>query len=187
MTGDDFLVLDVDTEEFAYALRDVAVAGAVETVATYAVLLIVLVGEGIEVGFRRHGLVERGVEDCHLRGRGHKGGYGVDAGHVGGVVEGCDVVALFDHVLHLVVDKHAFAELLCSVDHAVTDGVDFLVVLDAAFDGVGEDVEDCLNSAVVVDEAEFEDGFRAVFFLVFEEAVGETDFLNTAFGEDSVV
>ena len=55
-----------------------------------------------------------------------------------------DVIALLDHVLDLVGDEHALAELLGTVHHAVAYGVDFVIAADAAFYGVGEEVEDSL-------------------------------------------
>ena len=67
---------------------DVAVAGAVEAVAADVVLLIVLVGDGVDVGLGGHGHMEGGVEHGHLGRLGHDLLAGLDAHEIGGVVEG---------------------------------------------------------------------------------------------------
>ncbi len=67
--------------------------------------------------------MEGGVEHSDLRYIGHKGRDGLDAGDVGRIVERCQIVAVFHLLDNLVGDQHAFAEFLCSVDNAVTNGV----------------------------------------------------------------
>ena len=71
------------------ALGHIAVGGTVEAVAADLVLLIVLIGQGVDIGLGRHRLVEGGVKHSHL---GHVGTHhvhaGLDAGDVGGVVQG---------------------------------------------------------------------------------------------------
>ena len=93
-------------------------------------------------------------------------------------------VALAHLVLDVLGDEHALAELLAAVDQTVTDSVDLLIVADAAFFGVGETREDSLDGALVVDVAQLQDSLRAVAFLIFDEAVFQADFLDTALGEN---
>ena len=186
VAGDDFPVADVDAEDFADALADVAVAGAVEAVAAHVVLGVILVGQGIEEAACGHGLVEGGVEDAHLGHAGEQGLHGVDAGDVGGVVEGSQVVALLDHLLDFGGDEDALAELLAAVDDAVAYGLDFGVGGDAAYLGVGEDVEDGLDGALVVGLAEFAHLLGAVFELELDEGAVDADFLDAALGEDNL-
>ena len=73
-----------------------------EAVATDAVLLVKLIGNGIHESLGRHGLVEGGVEDAHLGQTGHKLLDGVDALQVGGVVQGSQVRALLEGLEYLV-------------------------------------------------------------------------------------
>ena len=61
-------------------------AGSMEAVATHAVLLVELIGEGIHVGVVGHGLMEGGVEDAHLRQVGQQCLDGIDALDISGVV-----------------------------------------------------------------------------------------------------
>ncbi len=75
------------------------------------------------------------------------------------------------------------AELLAAVYHAVAHGVDLVIALDAALDGIGEQVEDGLDGCEVVDVAELVDGLAAVGRLVLEETVGKADLFDAAFGE----
>ena len=67
VTGDKTIVVGVKPEDLAGAAADVAVAGAVEAVATDLVLVVEAARDGVHVGLRRHRLVEGGVEDHHLR------------------------------------------------------------------------------------------------------------------------
>ena len=127
--------------------------------------------------------MERGVEYAYLRHIGHECCDGFDTGHVGRIVEGSEVVALADHVLHFVGDYHALGELLGAVYHAMAYGINLVIALDAAFVGIGEHVEDGLDRTLVVGESEFENGFGSVLAFVFEEPVGKADLLNSAFGE----
>ncbi len=102
--------------------------------------------------------MERCVKHRYLRHRWHQGGDGVNAGHIGWIVEGSNVVALLDHILNLVSDEHTLAELLSSVHHAVTHSVDFIIALDATFHWIGENVKNSLNCSVVVHETKLENG-----------------------------
>ena len=67
--------------------------------------------------------------------------------------------------------------------HAVTHGVNLVIALDAALYGVCEQVEDSLYGCEMVDVAKVDNLFRAIGFLVFEESVGKTDFLDATLGK----
>ena len=98
-----------------------------EAVAAHLVLLVVLVGQGVGVGHRGHGLVEGGVEHGHLGHVGaHDGGAGLDAQDVGGVVQGGQGDARLHGGEHLPVDAYGVGEGLAAVDDAVAHCVDLL-------------------------------------------------------------
>ncbi len=61
--------------------------GAVEAVAAHAVLFVPLVGQRIDIGMFRHGLVEGGVEDGHMRHVGQDRLGRLDAGDIRRVVQ----------------------------------------------------------------------------------------------------
>ncbi len=130
--------------------------------------------------------MESGVKHTHLGHVGHKGRDGLDAGHVGGIVERGQVVALAYHVFDLVGDEHTLGKFLGAVYHAVTDGVDLGIRTDAALGRVGEDAQDSLDGTLMVGAAQLKDSLGAVGTLVFEETVGEADFLHTALGHGTV-
>ena len=184
VAGDHFCILGVYAEEAAHTLAHIAVAGAVESVAAHTVLGVVAVGYGVHERLGGHRLVEGGVEHAHLGHAGHDGLDGFDAYHVGGVVEGGDVVALTDFLFHGIVDEHAGAELLAAVYHAVAYGVDFVVGGYAAHLAVGKVCKDGLDGLAVVDEAQSDCFLAAVGLLVFEEAAGKPYFFHSAFGEN---
>ena len=66
MAGDKAVVVGVKPEDLAGTVADIAVAGAVEAVATDLVLIVEAARDGVHVGLRRHRLVEGGVKDHHL-------------------------------------------------------------------------------------------------------------------------
>ncbi len=73
------------------------------------------------------------------------------------------------------------------MNHTVTDCIDFIITLDATFYRISEDIEDSLDCAVVVHEVEFNHSLLAIFLLIFEDPVRETDFFNTTFSEHCIV
>ncbi len=107
VAGDDALLGRVDAQHFAHAAAHIAVARAVEAVAANAVFRIIFVGAGHTYMPWPAWSDGRPCRTLPPEARRHKGRYGVDARHVGGVVEGSYVVALADFVLHLVGDEYA--------------------------------------------------------------------------------
>ena len=98
-----------------------------EAVAADLILLVVLVGQGVGIGYRRHGLVEGGVKHGHLGHVGtHDGLAGLDAGDVSGVVEGGQGDALLQSGHHLVVNLYRAGEGLAAVHHPVAHRIDLL-------------------------------------------------------------
>ncbi len=53
-----------------------------ETVSSYFVFLVVIQRQTIEVSFRRHGLMESGIENSYLRNAGHQLGADIDTDQV---------------------------------------------------------------------------------------------------------
>ena len=86
MAGHHLRALGLDAQELTGTSTYIAVAGAVETIATDAVLLVQLIGDSIHKGLWRHGLMEGGVEYTHLRQTGHQLLHGVHTLQVSGVV-----------------------------------------------------------------------------------------------------
>ena len=117
-----------------------------EAVAADLVLLVVLIGQGVGIGHGGHGLVEGGVEHGHLGHVGaHDGGARLDAGDVGGVVQGGQGDALLQGGHHLVVDLHRGGEGLAAVDHPVAHRLDLLHGADYAVGGVHQGVQHGLD------------------------------------------
>ena len=186
VAGDDFLLLGVNAEELAHASRHIAVACAVESVATHAVFAIIFVGKCIHICLCRHCLVESSVEHCHLWHTGQHSRDGIDSCHIHGIVERSNAVALLDHCNHLVGDEHTLVELLSAMHHAVTHGINFAEALDATKLGTGENVENRLDCAVVVADVQLNDFLAAVGELKLDKSVGKTDFLHATLGEHLV-
>ena len=62
MADDNFGVVFVKSQELNGTFGNEAVGGSVETVSSYFVFLVVIQRQTIEVSFRRHGLMESGIE-----------------------------------------------------------------------------------------------------------------------------
>ena len=117
------------------ALGNILVRGAVEAVAADLVLLIVLIGNGIQC---RPWRAWSGGRRCRTRPPWGTSWpmtrlAGLDADDVGGVVERREGIALL-HCLHDLVgdDERSLAKLLAAVDHAVAHSVDLLHGADDA-------------------------------------------------------
>ena len=67
------------------------------------VLLIILVGQGVHVGLRLHGLMEGGVENDYLRDLGKDLLHSADTEDMGGVVERSVVTADSNFLHHALV------------------------------------------------------------------------------------
>lgn len=127
--------------------------------------------------------MEGSVEDANLWYVGEYGFDGLDAGHVGGIVEGCEVIALFYHVLDFVGDDYRRVEFLATVNESVAHGVNLVIRFDAADHGVGEGVEDGLYGLFVVSLSQLDSGFGAIGLFELEECIGETYFFDATLGK----
>ena len=94
--------LSGDTQELTGTGRHIAVAGAVEAIATNAVLLVQLVRNGIHECLGRHGLMEGGVKHTHLGQARHQFLHGIHALQVGGIMQRGQVRTLLKGLQHLI-------------------------------------------------------------------------------------
>ncbi len=95
MAGDDLQLFDGLAHQLCAAAGNfIAMRGAVEAVATDAVIFVVIIGNCIHVSLAGHGLVESGVEHCDHGNISHNVAAGVDADDVCGVMQGSEGSAL---------------------------------------------------------------------------------------------
>ena len=124
VAADYLKLLDGLAHQLGAAARDIAVAGAVETIAADTVVLVVVIGHCVGESLGRHGLMEGSVEHADLRHiLAHDLDAGVDAGDVRGVVQRREGGAVFKRLHDLVRDAHGGSELLAAVDDPVADSV----------------------------------------------------------------
>ena len=145
MAGDDLQLLDGLAQHGGGPGGNVAVRGAVEAVAADLILLIVLVGQSIDVALGGHGLMEGGVKHAHHGHTGHDLLAGADAGDVGRIVERGQGDALLQSSHDLVGNEHGGSEFLAAVHHAVTHSVDLGGTLDHAVLAGEQGVQHGLN------------------------------------------
>ena len=130
--------------------------------------------------------MEGGVEDADLgHVLAHDLDAGVDAGDVGGVVQGGEGGALLERGHDLVGYQHAARELLAAVDDAVADGVNLVHGAHDAVLGAGELVDDGGYGLGVAGQGDVlvEDGLIANKRGVLEVTV-DADALAQALGEE---
>ena len=100
-------------------------AGSVETVFADAVFFVVIIRNGIEIRFRRHGLVELRIEHRHIRNGLEDFLTGFDSHQVGGVVQRSEREAFADDVFHPRIDFHGHGDFFAAMQHAVPDRGNF--------------------------------------------------------------
>ena len=187
MASDDFRPFRFfDSEIVEHPFADVAVTGSMESVTAHSILLIEFIRSGIHIGIVRHGLMESGVEHSDLWYFWQECLDSVDTLDVGRVVERCEVVALGKILHHLIGDEYRLAETLTSVHHSVTDSIE---LVEVAHDGIFascEYLENELNSRCMLWNWFLELDFLSVKLDGYKR-VGQTDFLDTARGDDAVV
>jgi hypothetical protein len=126
VAGDDLQLAERALEYFGRLQRNVAVRGAVEAVAADAILLVKVVGQAVEVGVGRQGLVEGGVEDGDMRQVRELLHGLADAVHIDRVVQWRKNRKGFDIGDDRRRDDHCAGELAAAMDDAVADGGDVL-------------------------------------------------------------
>ena len=154
VAGDDGGVFEFLSEEFGGGEGHIVVAGSVEAVFADAVLFVVVIGDGIEVCFRGHGLVKLSVEDADVGDSGEVFFAGFDSGEVRGVVKRSEGEAFADDVLDFRRDFDRLGDFFAAVEDAVTDSGDFGEALDDADFRIDEHFADFGESFAVVCDME---------------------------------
>jgi hypothetical protein len=142
-----------------------------------------LVGEAVDVGLRRHRLVERGIEHRDVRDARQEAAGGRQSAEVVRVVERRQHHALLDHRLDLGRHQHRGRELLAAVHDAVADGLDLADALEHPVLGVHEDAEDALDGGAVLQDLRDLLVGLAALDVDGEARVREADLLDQAAGQ----
>ena len=179
MAGDDLLALGAASQELAYALRYIAVAGSVETVTAHAILLVQFVGKSVHIGIVGHCLMKSGIEHTHLGNVGQKCANSVHTLDVGRVVQGSQVVAGSECLHNLGGEDNGLVELLAAVHHAVTYSIQFLQAIEHSIVASGEHLENPLYTSGVLLDGALHLVLLAVQ-LYDDAAIWQTNLLNTA-------
>ena len=152
----------------------------VEPVAPDAVILVPLVGKGVDVRRFGHGLVEGGIEDGDLRHLRQEFLRGTDPGQVRRVVQRRKRRHLLDRLRYLLVDPDRPGELLPAVRDPVPHRADPAGVRDDPFLRIGERVENELQGPLVVRALGLQVPGVLAVDLVRQEGVAQDDPLDGA-------
>jgi hypothetical protein len=180
VASDDLCAFSLDAEIFAYALRHIAVACAVESVATDAILSVQIVWESIHVCIVRHSLMECSVEHTNLRNLRKEFLNGIDTLDVCRIMKRRKVVASSKSLHHLVCKEYALVELLATVNSAMTHSVKFVKTAKHSIFTFCEYLKDELHTLSVLWDWFVDLHLLAVSKLDFDERIRKTDFLNTS-------
>ena len=184
VAGDDLRLLEGLVQQLRHFAGHEPVRGAVRAVAADVVLLVHIPGNAVHVGLRRHGLVERGVEDEDLRLVGHDGEAALDAHDVRAGVKGSEVAAELELIENLVAQKDGLEEVGTAVHDTVADALDLVHVGDDAELGIGEVLDDDLGGHGVILHGDLDLVLLAVLSLAVLDAAVDADALADALGED---
>ncbi len=156
-------------------------AGSVEPVLPDTVFFIILIRDGVHERIIRHRLVERGIEDRNLWYTRQQLLAGEDPLEVSGIVQGCQLGALFYVALDIVVNQHRLFEVFASVRYTVTY---CLNLRDAFYDAMHR-VYQCIHNHVDTDGMVWyvQDHLIGILagWLVSEDAVCDADSFNQSF------
>ncbi|VAQ32310.1 Uncharacterised protein [Klebsiella pneumoniae] len=123
VAGDDVQLFHRLVEDLSGFLSHVEVAGAVRAVTTNAVLFVQAVRQGVEIGFFRHGLMERRIEYSHVFVFQVREGFQrfSDADQVCRVVQRCERRGVFNTLNYGLVDHHRAGVFFTAVYDTVAD------------------------------------------------------------------
>ena len=123
VAGDDVQLFHRLVQDLSGFLSHIEVAGAVRAVTTNAMLFVQAVRQGVEIGFFRHGLVERRIEYGHVFVFQMREGFQrfSDADQVCRVVQRCERRCVFNTLNHRLVDHHGAGVFFTAVYDTVAD------------------------------------------------------------------
>ena len=130
--------------------------------------------------------MESRVEHAHLWDVGQQGSHGIHALDVGRVVEGSQVVAGGKRLHHLRGEQHRLVELLATMHHAVTHGIQFVQMLQHGILTLGEHVENPLHTSSVLSDRLLHLVLLAIQFHG-DKRVWQTNLLDAATRDDRLV
>ncbi len=159
-------------------------AGAVKTVAAYAVFFVPLDRQRIHVGMFRHGLVKRGVENGNMRHVRQVGQAGFDPGNVRRIVQRRQVLYFLDGVEDLIVDHHRAGEFFAAVHDPVPDSGDVIHAVNDAGLFFNQGLQDQVDGDLMVRAfILFSVGFPAGDF-VNDKRIADRDSFNHPLGDN---
>ena len=130
--------------------RHILVRGSVGTVAAHAVFRIILVGQGVHICLRLHGLMECRIEGDDLR---HVRKHMRDRMYteqVGGIVQGREIAADLYLLQHVVVDERTSREEVRTLYDTVSYGLDIVEASEHTVPGINEGLQQELHSDLMV-------------------------------------
>ncbi len=141
MAGYDLGALSLAAEKLDHLACNVAVGGAVCTIATDAVLFVHVIGKTVHISLGSHRLMECGVKYENLGYVRHNCETTLDTLDVCAGVERCVVIAELELLENFIGEEHRLGEVVATVDYSVADSLDLGHVPDNADLSVCESID----------------------------------------------
>ncbi len=155
-----------------------------ETVPADTVFLIVLIGDGIHICLGRHGGMEGSIKYHDFRNIFPKYLFaGKDTIQFRAVVQRRQRNQAADSLDHLVVDQNGFAEFGTALCNAMSNGADFVQILDDAHLGVGQCLRNMHKCIRVILHGHLHPLAAAVGRFMNKDAAVHTDSFAIALGQ----
>ena len=158
-----------------------------EAIATYTILLVQFVGNGIHIGIVGHRLMESRIEDSNLRHIRQDSLNGTNTFQVGRIVERSQVVARRKGIEHFLGQQDRFTELLATMNHTMTYCIDFVQRLDGTIFRRDKGVQDKFHTHCMLRNILFQNLLLTVWQRQLQERIGQTNLFNTTLGNDCLV
>ena len=147
-------------------------------------LLAELVGQGVHVGFRWHGLEERRVKHRNLRHVRHVALASTNALHRSAIVQRSQLGQLLDLGNHILVDNDGLIEVVAAMNDTMTHRVDLAKRGDNGLVARGQKLKNLMNCCDMVRKVHLHYLIILVHTVLDERSVGANTIAN-ALGDDS--
>ena len=182
----DLCVLRVKISLANHLTCDKVVTGAVEAVATNPVLLIVLIGQRIEICLLLHAHAESRVKDSNIRRSGHSRLAGFNAHEVCRIVEGSQM-AVRNCLLDVLINQDGRAVKRSAVNHTMSDCGNLIRALNHTVVGIDKSLHDKLNRLLVSRHSDLELILLAARRRMCEQRALDSDSLAETLREHTLI
>ena len=162
-------------------------AGAVEAVAANLILLVVLVGQCVEISLLRHAHAESRIKHSDIRLSGHSGLAGFNTHEVCRIVKGGQIEAVRNRLLDVLINQNGRTVIRSAVNHTMTDCGNLIRALDDTVRRIDQRLHDKLNRLLVSRHSDLELILLAARRRMCEQRALDSDSLAETLREHTLI